>query len=263
MSQETFSPRRDEPEKTVPLADAAGDFQTSRMQYLEQKTMWKLSPPPGFQGLRDDVPLTHNHQLLPHFRQNGATYFVTLRLQDSLPDARSRELVSLKQEWERNHPEPRDKQSWDELARDVMRRVDPWLDQGLGSCHLKSPEISQLVADALHRSDGSRCELGSYVVMPNHVHIILRPLAPETDTLDMILKHWKGSSSRSMNEKLKNSGMLWHREGFEHLIRDAEQLWRILQYIGANPGKAGLLAGACQSWISPAWIERGWKFETA
>lgn len=229
--------------------------------------MWTLSAPPGFQEFRDDLPLTECHQMLPHWRQLGATYFVTFRLHDSLPDARQRELDLLRQAWEIKHPEPRGKQAWDELARDLMRRVDPWLDQGTGSCHLKSPEISQLVVDALHRSDGSRCELGCYVIMPNHVHVVLRPLAPETDSLDMILKHWKGSSSRSIQEKLlankqKTSGMLWYRESFDHIVRDAEQLWRILQFVGSNPASAGLSAGSTQTWISPAWVECGWKFES-
>ena len=40
-------------------------------------SMWSLPPPPGFQGLRDDLPLTVYEQLLPHWRQEGATYFVT------------------------------------------------------------------------------------------------------------------------------------------------------------------------------------------
>lgn len=47
--------------------------------------MWDLCPPPDFQGLRPDRPLTMYHRKLPHWRQDGATYFVTFHLADSLP----------------------------------------------------------------------------------------------------------------------------------------------------------------------------------
>jgi hypothetical protein len=221
--------------------------------------MWTPPPPPGFCGLRDDLLLTDAHLTLPHWRQIGATYFVTFYLHDAVSQPKVRELEQLRQEWEQAYPEPRDKQAWDRLARETMRRVDPWLDQGVGSCLMKSPEPVQLVADALHRSHGSRCELGCYVIMPNHVHVVMRPLAPESDSLDMILKHWKASSARSLNETLKTSGTLWQRETFDHIVRDAEQLWRIFQYIAANPGRAGLPEGDGRLWISPTWIESGWR----
>lgn len=68
--------------------------------------MWNLPAPPGFQGLRDDLPLEIYVQQLPHWRQKGATYFVTYRQCDSLPQAKLAELRSFKREWERMHPAP-------------------------------------------------------------------------------------------------------------------------------------------------------------
>ena len=44
---------------------------------------------------------------LPHWRQEGATYFVTYRLIDSLPQALLDELAQLKKEWERKLEERR------------------------------------------------------------------------------------------------------------------------------------------------------------
>lgn len=58
--------------------------------------MWNLSAPPEFQGLRDDLPLTVYFRHLPHWRQEGATYFVTFRLIDALPKAKLHELVSVR-----------------------------------------------------------------------------------------------------------------------------------------------------------------------
>jgi putative transposase len=67
---------------------------------------WNLQPPPGFQGLREDLRLTVYEQILPHWRQDRATYFVTFRLDDSLPQSKLRELEFFMAEWQRRHPQP-------------------------------------------------------------------------------------------------------------------------------------------------------------
>ena len=65
--------------------------------------MWNLPPPPGFQGLHPDKPITVYQRHLPHWRQDGATYFVTFRLADSLPQSKLDELAALKEAWGRRH----------------------------------------------------------------------------------------------------------------------------------------------------------------
>ena len=54
---------------------------------------WNREAPPGFQGLHSDIPVTFYYRHLPHWRQDGATYFVTFRLADSLPQMKLRELT--------------------------------------------------------------------------------------------------------------------------------------------------------------------------
>jgi hypothetical protein len=66
--------------------------------------MWNLPPPPCFQGLHPDKPVTVYQRHLPHWRQDGATYFVTFRLADSLPQSKLDELAALKEAWQRRHP---------------------------------------------------------------------------------------------------------------------------------------------------------------
>ena len=78
--------------------------------------MWNLPAPLGFQGLHDDLPLTVYEQLLPHWRQDGATYFVTFRLHDSLPQSKLQELRSIKADWQRRHPPPRSRDVQEDLA---------------------------------------------------------------------------------------------------------------------------------------------------
>ena len=55
--------------------------------------MINLETPPGFRGLHPDVPVTVYYRHLPHWRQDGATYFVTFRLDDALPQCKLDELA--------------------------------------------------------------------------------------------------------------------------------------------------------------------------
>ncbi len=225
---------------------------------------WNLLPPPGFQGLRDDLPLKVYGQVLPHWRQDGATYFLTFRLKDSLPQAKLRELRELKTDWERKyaagHGGKSTPQRREMLALELMRHVETWLDQGMGSCCLRSSEVSCMLRQAIHATDGTRCELGCYVVMPNHVHAVIRPLHPVLDPIEKILQTWKGSSALLINALRGESGTLWQRDSFDRIVRDEQHLWRIVQYIGSNPAKAGLSARETFLWIRPEWVELGWGF---
>jgi REP element-mobilizing transposase RayT len=115
----------------------------------------------------------------------------------------------------------------------------------------------------MNATDGIRCELAAYVVMPNHVHAIVRPLQPTTDQLEKLMQQWKGSSACQINANLGKSRSLWQRESYDRIIRDEEHLWRVIQYIGANPAMAGLSVAQSVRWIRPEWVEMGWRFENA
>ncbi|MDH3718696.1 MAG: hypothetical protein OES79_11305, partial [Planctomycetota bacterium] len=49
---------------------------------------FNLEPPPGFRGLHPDLLIEIYIRTLPHWRQKGATYFVTFNLSDALPTAK-------------------------------------------------------------------------------------------------------------------------------------------------------------------------------
>ena len=227
---------------------------------LANHSNWNLPPPPGFQGLREDLPLTVYQQLLPHWRQAGATYFVTFRLADSLPQSKLHELQRFKAEWERQHPPPKTATQLDDVAREMFRRIEGWLDQGMGCCALRDPKQSQRVIEAMHDRDGTAYELGCYVVMANHVHAVVRPLVPSENDIEGVLKSWKGRSAYEINRLRGESGTFWQRETFDRIIRDDEHLWRVIQYIGRNPKNAGLETATCPLWIRPSWVKCGWRF---
>jgi putative transposase len=227
------------------------------------ETIWNLPPPPGFRGLDPNVPLTVYQRLLPHWRQDGATYFVTFRLNDSLPQSKLELLHRLKLDWERRNPPPRSRETLERLARQTMQHLEGWLDEGMGCCVLKEPDASESVAKAMQHFDGLRYQLGCYVVMPNHVHAVVRPLDPEQWPLEHILHSWKRHSSHVIRRVYDTGKGLWQKETYDRIIRDVEHLWRVIQYIARNPAKAGLSPRECRLWINPAWEVLGWRFENA
>jgi putative transposase len=223
--------------------------------------MWNLPPPPGFQGLRDDLPLTMYSRHLPHWRQPGATYFATFRLADSLPQSKLSELAAWRDEWERRNPEVRTEGMWLEFACEAMRRVEVWLDQGMGSCVLRDPSNAATIVQAFQKFDEQRYELASYVIMPNHVHLIVRPYDNDEQSLETILKSWKQFTAREINRRMGQHGAVWQQESFDRIVRDEEHLYRCIQYIGSNPARANLPLNACLRWIHPEWRTLGWDFE--
>jgi REP element-mobilizing transposase RayT len=96
-----------------------------------------------------------------------------------------------------------------------------------------------IVANALRHHAGERFILHSWVVMPNHVHVVFRPLPGWT--LSIILKGWKGFSAREINRILGLTGRrLWQKESYDHVIRDENDLRRCCEYTVMNPANARL-----------------------
>lgn len=233
--------------------------------------MFHLDPPPDFQGLRRDLPVETYRRNLPHWRQEGATYFVTFRLHDALPIEKQKLIRDLKQSWERENPEPHSDEQLAELHRLVGLESEKWLDAGLGSCLLRSSANRNCLRGVLEYFDlrrideagkrTPRFDLSSWVMMPNHVHLLVRPLEPKQWSLEKILQSWKRQSARDINRIRQATGTVWLDESHDSIVRDPEHLWRCLQYIGRNPIKAKLPTGDHDKWVCPEWEKSGWRFD--
>ncbi|HUQ69946.1 MAG TPA: DEAD/DEAH box helicase family protein [Planctomycetaceae bacterium] len=178
------------------------------------------------------APLAVLEGNLPHWRQEGATYFVTFRTADSLPQVKLNQWRAERDQWLNAHPEPRTPaQNW----KLFPERIQQWLDAGYGACLLARTEVRKVVVDALNHFDGDRYQLGAWVVMPNHVHVIVTPL--RNHELSDILHSWKSFSAKAINRIVKDSGTFWQKESFDHILRNPDSLERIEAYILANPEK--------------------------
>ena len=182
----------------------------------------------------------HTHRL-PHWQQDHTWTFVTWRLADSLPSTKLNRWLAERDIWLRLNPKPWDAQTEAGYHQLFSNKLDDWLDEGIGSCILEAPANAQIIADALDHFDGERYDLASAVIMPNHVHVLFRPV--EKCSLPEIIKTWKGFTSRMINKRTNKSGPLWQANYWDRLIRSERHYFRVSDYIRNNPGKAKLREG--------------------
>jgi putative transposase len=123
-----------------------------------------------------------------------------------------------------------------------------------GSTWLRHPPIADLVARAIRIADEERqfYELRAWVVMPNHVHLLILPQVPVA-----VLRRWlKGSTAREANRILGRTGQpFWQDESYDHYLRQRSQIDRTVTYIEQNPVSAGLV-GSAERWL---WSSAGWQ----
>jgi carbamoylphosphate synthase large subunit/REP element-mobilizing transposase RayT len=196
---------------------------------------------PTFRGFDEHAAIERTRRNLPHWEQEGATYFVTFRLADAVPTELAAQWRDELQEWRKFHPEPWDAETSQEYRRRFVQPREDWLDQGHGDCALRNAQASELVANALRHFDGRRYYLDAYVVMPNHVHVLVQPMPGYA--LKDIVRSWKSFSAREINKILGRSGTLWMQESFDRIVRDWDSLVRCRQYVARNPEKARLGRG--------------------
>ena len=180
---------------------------------------------------------------LPHWQQPGATYFVTFRLADSLPKSLLDQWKNDRENWLQIHPRPWNEQSEAEYHQLFSTKIDEWLDHGHGECLLQFSRNRRALAEVLRNYDENRYLLHSWIIMPNHVHVLFS--LAEKVRLEATLKSWKGISAREIN-RLRSAagGKLWMKGYFDRIIRDADHFRKVIRYIRKNPDKANLKQGS-------------------
>ena len=184
------------------------------------------------------APVARYGRYLPHWRQPGTTYFVTFRLGDSVPAVKLKQWEHELKTWLEKHPEPHCEADRLEYHQRFSERFQEWLDAGEGECLLKNSKVSAIVENELLHFDGERYVLGHYVIMPNHVHVLIRPLGDAV--LAEITHSWKSFAAHEINGLLNRKGSLWQPESFDCIVRHEAQLEKFSAYIYENPTKAKL-----------------------
>ena len=122
---------------------------------------------------------------LPHWRLDGAVYFVTWRLYPGRP--------------------------------------------------ILQPDERTKIVEILCHFEKVRYLLFAYVVMDDHVHVVLQPV--DGVSLQQIVHSWKSFSARRLQQEHGRIGALWQSESFDRIVRDETEWLEKIQYIMNNPYK--------------------------
>ncbi len=150
-----------------------------------------------------------------------------------MPAERVRHWLEDRRQWLRQHPQPHSHAEQAKYDRLFSQRWENWLDESHGQCDLAKPRVRKIVQDALKHFDGQRYVLGEFVVMPNHVHVLVAPLGAHE--LSGIVQSWKSFTAHRITRLLNQKGEFWQKETFDHIVRNAEEMERFAQYIRENP----------------------------
>jgi putative transposase len=152
--------------------------------------------------LNPDRAIQRNGEDPPHWQQGAALQFVTFRLGDALPLSLIRDWRKEKVQWLAENPQPWSRETGAEYHRRFSAKFERWLDQGMGSCLFADPAAREVLRECLMRFDGERVHHEAWVIMPNHVHALFRPLVP----MEKLIQAWKGHSARVLGK-----GSIWQR----------------------------------------------------
>ncbi len=177
--------------------------------------------------------MSFHRRRLPHIYPTDSSLFLTWSLHGSLPVSQ--------------YPPPGKL-----LSGEAFVCLDRHLDSARrGPLYLRQEPVARLVLNSLSRG----VELGHYilhafVIMPNHVHVLLTPLVSPS----RLLQSLKGATAREANLVLGRTGEpFWQRESYDHWVRNQEEFVRIQAYIENNPVRAGIVAQAMDyRWSSAA-----------
>ena len=119
-----------------------------------------------------------------------------------------------------------------------QRKIQAYLDRGMGDCHLRDPVLAEMVQGNLWHHDGVKYRLLAWVIMPNHVHALVEIWQVP---MGKILQSWKSYTSKEANRKLARTGTFWAEDYFDRYIRDEDHFRRVVRYIENNPVQARLV----------------------
>jgi REP element-mobilizing transposase RayT len=177
----------------------------------------------------------HSRGYLPHWDFAKSVQALTFRLADSVPK-------NVIHKWKQELASIADDAF---VQKELQRRIAKYEDAGHGETILADKVCASVVQDKLIANHAISYKLIAWVVMPNHVHVLIRLL--NGSSLSPIVQQWKGASAMEINRHLDRRGAVWAPDYHDRYIRDENHLHDSIAYIRNNPVKAGL-CGMPEEW---------------
>jgi REP element-mobilizing transposase RayT len=143
---------------------------------------------------------------------------LTFRLRGSLPDTKGVDWAAIQKL----------------SGREKLLRIDKLLDAaGHGPTWLKDERVAAMVCSVIESTDTEykRYKLHAYVVMPNHVHLLVTPIVEFSE----FLRRLKGLTAHHANQILGRTGPFWQSDCFDRWSRSQAHFAQMTRYIEKNP----------------------------
>lgn len=181
----------------------------------------------------------------PHYQFDDSIVFITWRLAFTLPAY----IIALFRELSK-HPEQAEHDA-ERLRQDNAYLYQKFLDYDLALASyqnpgfsLNEPNIAELIKASFHSQDGLKYELHAYVLMSNHVHLLIRALTDADGKhyhISDIVQSLKRYTATQINRYLHRAGTVWDDFYFDRIIRNQKNYFNVVNYILRNPVTAGLV----------------------
>ena len=184
---------------------------------------------------------------LPHLQPESALIFVTYRLAFDLPKEVLSNLLEIRKLYDSKlvKVNEMEKLKLKKICNKYLFELeDDYFDRSKSTpLWLQNDDVAQVVMNSLRFNDGKLYELHLAMIMPNHIHMIIKPLTDSNKPVSLakIMKDHKSYTANEANKILQRNGQFWHHENYDHYIRSDEEYYRIKEYILNNPVKAELV----------------------
>jgi len=84
-------------------------------------------------------------------------------------------------------------------------------------------------------------QIGSFVIMPDHVHFFCAPCRQDHRSLSQWVGSFKQWTSKRLLAAFNLEAPFWQPEFFDHLLRSEESYAEKVDYVKRNPVRAGLV----------------------
>ncbi len=191
-------------------------------------------------------PIQEHRRFLPHYQEPGQIISLTWRLEGDLPQQIRTTLKELKLQMVKMKASPKGAISSDLYQKysDTITRYDAQLGRHRSAgLDLSKPEIASIITTAFHFYDARLYDLHAFCVMPNHVHLLVRPL-PQANgdfaLLSDIVCRIKSYTAKQIIASGIQTKTVWRADYFDRFIRHQKDYYLAVEYILNNPLKAEL-----------------------